>query len=176
MIIHTANVAGDAQETFSYYFSHATGNLLHFGSRANAQNSPSKFIEIIVDAERKAQEIDVILDNELPKAQAAVAHIPKRLDSGAFDLTAKNDHLEALCAHLGLDSEDESVLRQIHRSKDTHELKGFPMHIYTVNGKSYRVTNSHAPLVSRGVTQAMDNGNLYDIAVLKPSEPHRYNG
>lgn len=79
MIIHTENTAKKAPETFSYYFSHATGKMVHFASRTNAVNSPSMLIEIVVDAHLYAQDIDVILDINLPKAQqAATAAIEKQ--------------------------------------------------------------------------------------------------
>jgi len=71
MIIHTENTAKKAPETFSYYFSHTTGKMVHFASRVNAVNSPSMLIEIVVDAHLYAQDIDVILDINLPKAQQA---------------------------------------------------------------------------------------------------------
>lgn len=79
MIIHTENTAKKAPETFSYYFSHNTGKMVHFASRVNAVNSPSTLIEIVVDAHLYAQDIDVILDINLPKAQqAATAAIEKQ--------------------------------------------------------------------------------------------------
>jgi len=170
MIIHTENTAPKASSVFRYFFSHATGNMLHIGSRENAEKSSNKLIEIVVDADRYAQEIDVILDAALVKAQAAVKHIPKRTPTGAFDLPAVNNHLDALGIHLGLNLDDEATLRRIHGGSQAHTVHNrFDFHVYTYEGKSYRVIHANALKNSQGTAIHLENGNTYIVCMLAPS-------
>ncbi len=170
MIIHTENTAPKATSVFRYFFTHATGNLTHVGSRENAERSDNKLIEIVVDADRYAQEIDSILDEALVKAQAAVKHIPKRAASGAFDLPAINNHLEALAIHLNLDLNNEAVLRRIHGGSQASSVHNrFDFHVYTYEGKSYRVIHANALKNSQGAAIHLENGNTYIVCMLAPS-------